>query len=85
MAARKYLSAIFVETWTVSSLFFLVELIPWHITCLLGLQAQFANTQAGVGGHRALKDDLGKHVAVMVKKPHVTSTYVHSAHRRMAF
>ena len=50
-------------------LFFLVGYIPYLIICLLGLQAWFVNTQAGVQGYRVFKKRLWRYVAVTAKKP----------------
>ncbi len=50
-------------------LFFLVGYIPYLIICLLGLQAWFVNTQAGVQGYRVLKRGLWRYVAVTATKP----------------
>ena len=50
-------------------LFFLVGYIPYLIICLLGLQAWFVNTQAGVEGYRVFRKRLWRYVAVTAKKP----------------
>lgn len=50
-------------------LFFLVAYIPYLVICLLGLQAWFVNTQAGVDGYRVLRRHLWRYVAVTAKKP----------------
>lgn len=50
-------------------LFFLVAYIPYLIICLLGLQAWFVNTQAGVEGYRVLRKGFWRYVAVTAKKP----------------
>ncbi|KAI4130988.1 MAG: hypothetical protein LQ347_003166 [Umbilicaria vellea] len=50
-------------------LFFLVAYIPYLFICLLGLQAWFVNTQAGVAGYRVLKRRLWRYVAVTARKP----------------
>lgn len=50
-------------------LFFLVAYIPYLIICLLGLQAWFVNTQAGVEGYRVFRKRLWRYVAVTAKKP----------------
>ena len=50
-------------------LFFLVGYIPYLIICLLGLQAWFVNTQAGVQGYRVLRRRLWRYVAVTARKP----------------
>ena len=50
-------------------LFFLVAYVPYLIICLLGLQAWFVNTQAGVEGYRVFKKHLWRYVAVTAKKP----------------
>ncbi|MCJ1320600.1 hypothetical protein MMC15_005940 [Xylographa vitiligo] len=50
-------------------LFFLLAYIPYFFICLLGLQAWFVNTEAGVQGYRALKMGLGRYVAVTATKP----------------
>lgn len=65
-------------------LFFLVGFIPWLIICFLGLQAWFANTQAGVEGYRALKSGLERYVAVTAKKPYDTGKDNHRPHRSTA-
>ena len=54
-------------------LFFLVAYIPYIIICLLGLQAWFVNTQAGVDGYRVLRKGLWRYVAVTAKKPSNTT------------
>ena len=50
-------------------LFYLVAYIPYIFICLLGLQAWFVNTHAGVQGYRVLKMGLWRYVAVTAKKP----------------
>lgn len=50
-------------------LFFLVAYIPYLVICLLGLQAWFVNTQAGVEGYRVFRKRLWRYVAVTAKKP----------------
>ena len=50
-------------------LFFIVAYIPYLFICLLGLQAWFVNTEAGVQGYRGLKRHLWRFVAVTAKKP----------------
>ena len=50
-------------------LFFLVGYIPYLIICLLGLQAWFVNTQAGVEGYRVFRKRLWRYVVVTAKKP----------------
>ncbi len=50
-------------------LFFLVAYIPYLIICLLGIQAWFVNTQAGVEGYRVLRKGFWRYVAVTAKKP----------------
>ena len=50
-------------------LFFLVAYIPYLVICILGLQAWFVNTQAGVDGYRVLRKRLWRYVAVTAKKP----------------
>lgn len=50
-------------------LFFLVGYVPYLIICLLGLQAWFVNTQAGVEGYRVFRKRLWRYVAVTAKKP----------------
>lgn len=50
-------------------LFFLVAYVPYLVICLLGLQAWFVNTQAGVDGYRVLRRHLWRYVAVTAKKP----------------
>jgi sterol 24-C-methyltransferase len=50
-------------------LFFLVGYMPYLIICLLGLQAWFVNTQAGVQGYRVLKRGLWRYVVVTARKP----------------
>ena len=58
-------------------LFFLVGYVPWLIICFLGLQAWFANTQAGVEGYPALKSGFERYVAVTAKKPYSTGNDPH--------
>ena len=50
-------------------LFFLVAYIPYFFICLLGLQAWFVNTEAGVQGYRVLRRGLWRYIAVTAKKP----------------
>lgn len=50
-------------------LFYLIGYIPYLIICLLGLQAWFVNTQAGVQGYRVLRMGLWRYVAVTARKP----------------
>ena len=50
-------------------LFFLVGYVPYLIISLLGLQARFVNTQAGVEGYRILNRRLGRYIVVTAKKP----------------
>lgn len=49
--------------------FFLLAYVPYFFICLLGLQAWFVNTEAGVQGYRALRSGLGRYVAVTARKP----------------
>ena len=50
-------------------LFFLVGYIPYLIICLLGLQAWFVNTEAGVQGYRVLRRGFWRYLAITAKKP----------------
>ncbi|KAL9615140.1 MAG: hypothetical protein Q9167_000458 [Letrouitia subvulpina] len=50
-------------------LFFVVAYIPFLFIQLLGLEAWFVNTQAGVQGYRVLKWRLWRYIAVTAKKP----------------
>ncbi|CAF9923070.1 MAG: hypothetical protein HETSPECPRED_005232 [Heterodermia speciosa] len=50
-------------------LFFIVAYIPYLIICFFGLQAYFANTQAGVEVYRYLKAGLCRYTVVTATKP----------------
>lgn len=50
-------------------LFYIVAYIPFLVIRLLGLEAWFVNTQAGVQGYQVLKWGLWRYVAVTAKKP----------------
>lgn len=50
-------------------LFFVVAYIPYLLFTLLGLQAWFVNTMAGVEGYRALSRGLWRYTALTAQKP----------------